>query len=427
MGLACCIVEFDPNINADPEPILVVEGTITDGETVIMLNWSRRLRSADYTPEDNRDPVPVVGARVWVESEAGESFQGIEKLVEEQYFDQFGRLQTRVVSTNGHHVATGTLDDNTRYRVRIEHLDDEYVSEWRSPVATPPVEQMELHAEDGKVQVRVDVTGEPGGARHYLWTYEETWEIQAEINASHYYGRWEGDYDRDMSSVYSVWDATEGPFNEIINQHSYPGYVSPFFYCWKRDRSNRVLIADTKRVSLNYLRDHVLFEFDNFDDRLSFLYHLKLNQYAIGEDAFQYLNNLKENTDNTGSIFSPIPSEMIGNLVCTTSPETHVIGFVEASHGVVTERFFNSGETPYRPLPRDCVVVNWKELVALGVSDDPDEPPGRGHFSEYFLVMGSPDGPVPEVGSTYTSLRCIDCRASGGSKDRPDWWPNDHY
>ena len=430
MGLAGCIVEFNPNLNTDADDLLVVEGTITDGETVISLNWSVDLKSSDNTTGPGRQARPVSGARVWVESEAGGSFPSEERFERVEHINEWGQTQILSVSTGRYYIATGTLDDNTRYRVRIESAGEEYVSTWRPPQATPPVGEIDLHGEDGMVQVRLDVTGEQDGARSFMWSYEETWETQAEVNPSHYYGMWDGDYN---DQAYSMWDALENDrLRGRLWQYRYPDHVSPFFYCWKYNKSKEVLIADTKRVSENSLRDHVLFEFEDYNDRLSVLYHLKLMQYAIGDDAFLYLTILKENTDNTGSIFSPIPSEMRGNLVCTTSPETHVIGFVEVSHLVVNEIFINSADSPYQRIPSGCEVIDWEQLVAMGVSSDPGIPASKEHFREYYLVLGvdTPPGAPPMSNmyaiSTFAPLRCIDCRTGGGSKNRPDWWPNDH-
>lgn len=425
LGLAGCIVEFTPDIRSAAGDILVVEGTITDEETVISLSLSVDLATID--PESLPTPQRVVGALVWVESEAGGSFPAVEMLDSLLVWGNDGLSHYQYTPTGRYRALTGTLDDNTRYRVRIDTRGEEYVSGWRAPQSTPPIEEMEFHVEGTTVQVRVDVTGEADGPRNYMWDYQEVWETQAAVNASYYYANWEGEY-LTNGYTYSMYDVIVSGRGGV--QFRYPGPMSPFYYCWKHNGSKQLLIADTKRVSENRLVDHVLFDFTATDDRLSVLYHLKMNQYAIGDDAYEYLTTLRENTDNTGSIFSPVPSEMKGNLMCVTSPETYVIGFVEVSHAAVNEVFVNSSGSPYLPTPKNCNVVTMDDIMAL------NPPPADGSgtvvnmdfLADYYLVMGDESqGGNQIAASAFSTLRCIDCREGGGTKKRPNWWPNDHY
>ncbi len=416
-GSVGCIVEFVPDFSSSAGDILVVEGTVTDGETIMSLHTSLELSSSTFDPNVGAKPKPVGNARVWVESEAGGSFSAVEMVDTLEVAGSGERIDIVLIPTGRYSIATGTLDDNTRYRVRIESAGEEYVSEWRAPQHTPGIDEVDFHAEGNMVQVRLDVTGEADGARNYMWSYQETWETQASVNATHYYARYEGEY---VEETYNMEEVMSGFLYPPVRQFLYPGGMSPFRYCWKYNKSQQVLIADTKRLSDNSLRDHVLFEFGISDDRLSALYHLRLNQWVLGDDAFLYFNTLQDNTDNTGSIFAPIPSEMKGNLVCLSSPDIHVIGFVEVSHVVTTELYVHSNESPYIPTQNDCDVLGWEKLMEVTVKPS--------DYAAYYLVWGAdPQNPQPYQDSSYARLRCIDCRVEGGTKTRPDWWPNGHY
>jgi hypothetical protein len=400
--LGGCITEFTPDITTDHQSLLVVEGTIVDGETVITLNWSEGL----YDDEEEGGIIgwgydgfrimPPTGATVTIEGEGGERFEAVE-------------------TTYGEYRATGvTLDNNTRYRLHISLDGENYASQWRLPQATPPIESIDFHEKDGMVQVRVNVTGEPGGPRHYRWSYEETWEIRATIMAQSYFGMYEGDY-----SGYSLgaFRSSEGE----LKTWSYPGYQSPFYYCWGYDRSRQLLLGSTDLLTTNTLRDHVLYEFAVSHNRISQLYHTKIYQYAIGEEAYYYLENLKSNTDDTGSIFAPVPSEMEGNIECLTSPEVPVIGFVEVSRLVEREIFLPSNESPYQAPLNTCVQYSYTELMEMAA-----EAGEAGMYLLYDYYPVSISGNSFD-GSSFSTPLCIDCRNMGGTKVRPSWWPNNHF
>ena len=41
----------------------------------------------------------------------------------------------------------------------------------------------------------------------------------------------------------------------------------------------------------------------------------------------------------------------------------------------------------------------------------------------YYIYSGAPTVP-----NRYAPFRCVDCTNGGrGTKDRPSWWPTDHY
>ena len=415
VGLAGCIVEFNPKLKAGDWDILVVEGNITDGQTVVSLSWSESL-SRQIIPGLPITQLLVNGALVWVESEAGASFSSQEEFGEVEITDMWGNIRTRNQYTGRYFIETGTLDDNTRYRLRIEYDGNEYVSDWRAPQSTPPVEKLDISLDESSdmVQVRVDVTGEADGAQNYMWSYEETWQTRADISATHYFGHFEGEY---LDKIYSYNDYQS---DGSLSVFAYPGYRSHYYNCWKYGKSRELLIADTKKLTENSLRDHLLFEFYPGDDRLSVLYHIKLSQFAVADDAYQYYNTLKENTDNTGSIFAPIPSEMPGNLVCTTSPETYVIGFVEVSHAVVKEVFMYRNASPYKPPPTNCDTNLLSDVYPETGRQIITSLSGAG----YTLVSDYSPGPQLDTESaTFSQFHCVDCRSLGGTKRRPSWWP----
>ncbi|MDR2894710.1 MAG: DUF4249 domain-containing protein, partial [Alistipes sp.] len=313
------------------------------------------------------------------------------------------------------------LNDEVSYRLRISSGGEEYESDYRLPQSTPPIEEIsfELKDEGGPFQVRFSVRGEADQSRHYLWSYEETWEIHSNQVASHYFGV---PFDP-VPTVPTLPDRTYsfGDYIDSISDNDPDNNLQPlafmtpppYHYCWQYNKSKEILLADTEFVTENVLKDHVLYDIGLSDSRISYLYHTKVYLYSIGEDAYYYYTNQKKNTDETGSVFSPIPSEMQGNIVCTTSPEEPVIGFVEVSRRVEKETFLDPQESPYVTPYNYCeIAYNIERINELGMWP-----------YDFFLVTYDQTFNI----TLMSQRRCVDCRQMGGVKVRPDWWPNDHY
>jgi hypothetical protein len=397
--LVGCISEYEPEGLRTDRSLLAVDGVIVEGETIIRLSKSTSLDSDEISGDSW-----ISGAQVWVEGENGDRFDAIES----------GSWPS------GEYRAAGVaLRDDVRYRLRISWDGEEYRSDYRIPQSTPPIGDIDFHLKDptsGPLQVRVNVEGEPGGSRHYLLNYKETWEIQA-ATASMYYFGYPGDPDGPLNQFrYSLGDYLYLKEDNIPeNDLQYlmiEGGFAPYHYCWGYYDSKEILLADTEQLTENRLTNHVLYEIDVASNRLSKLYHTSISLYSIGEDAFYYYTNQKRNTDETGDIFAPIPSEMPGNIVCTSSPEIQAIGFVDVSTRTRYE-FFLDDPTPY---------YRSKPVVFPIIAGENSIPEGESAYSYYVLVSPESGDGLP----LFTTRPCLDCRTQGGVKQRPEWWPNDH-
>ncbi len=383
--LACCISTFDPP-NRDHKSLLVVEGFITDGEFSLRLSNSLAISSTDYPATQI-----VSGAQVWVECEDGGRFDAVE------------------IRSGTYNISAGTLEGNLRYRLRISLNGEEYESDWRIPQPTPSFNMNIVGS-----KLILNVNGEPTDPRHYYWSYNETWEISAPINATHYFGYYEGDYGP-YNAGYSLGTWMTDSLPKIW---AHPNGRSPFYYCWKHDSSNGLLLGSTELLTENTLRGYELY--DLASERLSIMYHTKVTQYALGNDAYFYYNNQKKNSDETGSIFGPIPSEMKGNITCTTSPDTPVIGFIEVSKLVQRELFHSEQHTPSTAY--SCPTFTNEEVLEE-IKNMIDDNEIRRFTNSLYMTSAPPTF----IDTVFTNLQCIDCRQQGGSKSRPEGWPNDHF
>lgn len=56
-------------------------------------------------------------------------------------------------------------------------------------------------------------------------------------------------------------------------------------------------------------------------------YRLTVNQYSISEQGYNFLNLVKQQLEIEGSVFDPLPSNIIGNISNLTNPEEQVLGY----------------------------------------------------------------------------------------------------
>jgi hypothetical protein len=266
-----------------------------------------------------------------------------------------------------------------------------------SPLITPPVEVSGKFYDDRNIDICVSTQGNNDQHAYYLWSYKEDWEIHALL-----WGQW---------AVIQVMDENTGKwvYKTVPNNTSSPDNR---YNCWRKDSSNVYLLGTTEKLSENTIRERRILTISNNDDRISVLYRIIVKQHALHKEAYDYFNNQKKNSELTGSIFGSVPSELMGNIRCTSNPDMPVIGYVDVSTAscndlFVTNDYFDSRERDQRALScRD------PENIATVYDIPPD---GIIHG---WVLFQEPFGFIPQS--------CVDCTFQGGSKRKPENWPNDH-
>lgn len=365
-----CVEEYHPEGLAQSPEILVVDGVITNNETVIKLSKSIGLTS-NFGPNDE-----VGTATMYIETGNGSRSPKAEKPLRGTY------VFSNVI-----------LQPDSLYRLRIEYNDDVFVSEFLSPMQTPEIDSLswEKPGSGEPVSIYVNTSGDNDKSRFYRWTYEEIWEFTAPLYAN---GRYQIDtaYVGDSMVIDTsiiLYDEINGPFN--MN-----------YYCWQSKRSQEHLVASTAHLSENIVRKKKLHEAPSSSNRFSVLYYFEVKQYLIRESAYYYYENQQKNVESMGSIFAPIPSEMNGNITCLTS-DIPVIGYIDVTTNTSKDFFISADNNIYEPPYRSCEVQTVAEYG----------------FLPYLFEAPS--------GFSYAPTDCIDCVSTGGTKDKPAFWPNNHF
>ncbi|MCD7976762.1 MAG: DUF4249 domain-containing protein [Tannerellaceae bacterium] len=259
---------------------------------------------------------------------------------------------------------------------------EEYVSTFQSPLFTPEIELSITKEKTGDpVLVSVSTHDPLAQSPYYRWEYKENWEVHAELYAN-------------VTAVMFGAQVIEYIWHDLETSNNK-------YYCWGADSSRIFILDSTDKLIENRIRLKKLIEIEPADDRLSQLYFISVKQTMLSKEAFDYFSNLQENIDKSGGLFSKMPSEMRGNIICISDPEKTVIGYVDVSVPTYTEKYIERNDGFYERPYNNCLSQ---------ITDD---------FESTMPVFYKTEGEELKAPED-----CIDCRRKrNASKNKPAFWP----
>lgn len=371
-----CITEYQQKDIKDTAGILVVEGMILEPTgTFVKLSLSKSINSVEpYTPVNDAtvsllcDDGTSMPLNLQINHEAEGTASGVYKLDNSISFNM-----------------------SAKYAIEISRNGKIYQSSYVQPLRTPDMNlTWDTQNEGRQVNIRVSTHDPEKEVLYYRWSYKEDWEIIAST-----FTRYR--YDQQTQSVED--DLT------LETSHNY-------YYCWGKDSSKSFLLASAEKQADAVLKNHRILAIKAENSRFIYLYSILVKQYALTKDAYEYYRNLQRNIDETGGIFSILPTEMEGNIQCLSDPKETVIGFIPATTEVIKRIFIKEEEVPNMKVNYPCTNIQF-----FPYSDTP-------------IASSSGLGIVSEErpnGYYWLPIRCVDCTSiPGGTKEKPEWWPNDH-
>src|SRR6185295_5018092 len=312
-----CKQEYDPHIETKTTGLLVVEGFINSGQgpTTIHLSRSSDLENTTFNPEPS--------AQVNVEGEDGSSF-----LLFDSGNGEYGNAQI-------------ALNAGVKYRLYIRTMDGkEYVSDYTAVKYTPPIDSITWQIENDGLRLYANANDPQNSTKYYQWKYEETWEFH-----SAYYN----------NLIYIVDPVTNVP---TAVAYKYPDQHNDttIYKCWNTLNSSTIILGSTEKLASDVVYLPVQY-IEPHSEKLSVLYSINLRQYAISHDEYLFLQKMKKNTEQLGTIFDPQPSEISGNLHCVTDPEETVIGYIEVAQEQVMRIFISNSQVPDWNYDPGCVFL----------------------------------------------------------------------
>jgi hypothetical protein len=374
MLFVCCKQEYIPPVNEESENLLVVEGFLNSGQGSTTVRLSRSVKLTDTSQKK-----VVLGAKVNVEGEDGSSF-------------------ALAGNTRGEYgIAQLHLLNNVKYRLHIKTIDGkEYASDFVPIKVTPPIDSITWQRESEGVRLYVSTDDPQNATKYYQWEFEETWEFH-----SAYY-----------SSLNYVRDNT----NRIIAlEYKFPDHSvdTTIYKCWKTLNSTSIIIGSSENLTTDiiYLPFHFI---EQGSEKLSVLYSMTLKQYALSHEKYLFLQKMKKNTEQTGSLFDPQPSQLSGNLHCLTDPNEVVIGYVEITQEQSQRIFISYSQISRWNYDKGCVryeIDNHLDSIAKYGAE----------LTPMFPSAIAPTGFIIRFFAT-NDVKCVDCTI-GRTNQNPPFWP----
>lgn len=368
--LGACRTPFDPEIPSSDTMILVVEGYLDSEGTKseLKLSWTVPL---DVDPALAK----VRGASVLLKSSTGEQYRLVE-------------------SEPGIYIFQQNVSEQNTYVLEILLSNgDRYQSKPMKPIVTPDIIDAGFLRDSDGVEIFVTTQGNQD-ADDFLWTFEETWIYRPRIRTTY------------------IYDPTLGDVRERTA-------AEQISLCFKTESSPDILLETSSRFQEQVVFRQTITEIPTGDERIMERYSILISQKAIEEDAVKFWEILKKNTEDIGSIFSPLPSLIGGNIQHVDRPNTPVIG--QVSMGVVKQRrvYVNREEvSPWNyldPAFNDCV-IDQEPIFAV------DYKPRFGDGS--ILPARSLMAGTTIVAYYPTPRRCADCTLYA-SPVKPDFWEDE--
>jgi len=357
-----CKEIYTPALSSLQKSFLVVEGILNVGQDTTIIHLSRTFsldELATTNPENN--------AQIIVEGK-----------------DNTTSLLSG--TGKGNYVSANlNLAVNHEYRVRIKTVGGkEYLSDYVKAKITPAIDSISWKRNYKGIQVYANSHDPANATKYYRWDYGEIWEIHSHFSSGIIYE------------------------NGIIRDRIFP--QEDVFVCWKNQSSTNILLANSLRLQSDIISEAPLVLIPVGDEKLFVRYSILVRQYALEQDAYNFFELMKKNTEDIGSLFSPQPSEIKGNLHCVTNADEFVIGFVTAS--TITEKRIFISAAQVEPWPN---LDNCKEIPVPGLPASIKEAIDVG-LLPYSKISG------PPAGYLFSTAECVDCRTRGGSKARPIFW-----
>jgi len=367
-----CKDKYNPNIEYPNTGYLVVEGFINSGQGATSIRLSRTVKVSDGNAIKYED-----GALVRVEGEDNSA------------------VVLAALGNGMYTINQLSLNGTRKYRLYIRTSNGkEYRSEFSSIIRTPNIDSVSWTREQSGAQIHINTHDPNNKTWYYTWSYEETWEYR--------------------SFYYPSLKYVNLPRIGLNVAYIYPNgsLDTTKFRCWTTHASTDILLGSSKKLSSDVI--HLpLIQIEEGSIKFSFLYSVIVTQRGCSERGYDFLQRMKKNTEQVGSIFDAQPSELNSNIRNISDPNEIVIGFIDVADGWEKRIFISANDVRnwHYNVPCDPITIdNNPDSIAAHSDHDPIVP------SEF-----TPSGSIKNFAAAYPV--CIDCRLRGGKTVKPSFWP----
>jgi hypothetical protein len=289
--LTMCIDPFSPKVQ-NFEALLVVDALVTDQNESYYCRLSRSIEKVHNTPE------MITGATVTVTDDLDNSF--IFKATSS------GVYKSDSLSFRGKKGRTYTLNITTT-------KGEKYKSEPVTMLEVPEIESLYYGKDketDGNgvlhegVRIYID-SKKPADVTYLRWAYEEWWKTHVPFYPLFTY----------------IDENTQVPVLEPDN-----------VICWRNNKSYEIITGESGAdLGSEFKRKPLFFIASDHADRLMVQYYIKIRQYSISKNEYEFWDQLKQIREVGGDIFERQPFQIRGNIHSEDKPPEQVLGYFQVS------------------------------------------------------------------------------------------------
>jgi hypothetical protein len=273
-------------------------------------------------------------------------------------------------------------------------------------IPNPPIDSISYLQNGAGLQISVNTHNPQNNTRYYKWQYKETWEFH-----SAYLSKLKYVIDpTPQGYIYSLKPA-------VVAYYPVDPYDSTIFICWQSDASTQILLGSSAALSEDLIHLPIV-TVPSGSQKLTVLYSIDIVQYGWSEAGYQFLQAMKKNTENTGSIFNPLPSQLIGNIHCISDPTKMVVGYFNISPEQEKRFFISAADVP-----------DWNYNMSCPLFEIPNIADSISKYGSQLLpIVAAKTKPIPfstalEIVTFKASYPdCVDCTLSG-TNVKPPFWP----
>jgi hypothetical protein len=372
--LVGCIKPYEPPAIRANNNFLVIDGVINtsvNGVTTIILSRSKNLA-------DTISFIPELNAKVSIVSGTGVTYNLVD--------NQNGKYTSGVLNLN-------SLD---QYKIEITTSDGhQYKSSFVNSKITPAIDSISWDQDliNNGVNLKVSTHDLTNTTKYYRWDFVETWQHN--------------------TSQIAQWVNVNGYIHSLgIDFLNDPLQIHQ---CWTTRLSPKVVVGNSIGLAKDVISLQSLHFIPFNDERLTIRYSILVNQYALSQDAYNYWQLVQNNSQNLGTLFDLMPSQLVSNITCISAPEEHVIGYISAST-IQQKRIFISNKE----------VNNWiTKMPGLDCGSQViDTDPADFRIYNYADTSYAPwyftGNNIPYL--VIIKKSCVDCRVQGGTNVKPLFW-----
>ncbi len=200
-------------------------------------------------------------------------------------------------------------------------------------------------------------------------------------------------------------------------------------FCWKQNMSNEIIIGSSESEISNWSeKKPVIFIPADRSDRLMIQYYIKIKQFSLSKEEYDFWDQLKQINTAGGDIFDKQPFQISSNILSSVNTEERVLGWfgvsaVSQSSMYITRHQIDSMRFESFDYGCDLLYLDQQS----NFPNKPDKPVTLGQLYDIMLEEGYSmiDFIENDANIIYKLVfvrnNCSDCTETGTDR-KPDFW-----